>query len=83
MSDEIQAGFVRWFNTEKGYGFVGLTPFKEPNKKDIFLHGRNMLKPRDALRDWPAATPARFRVRTGPQGTPEAYDVEIGETNGK
>lgn len=34
---EREEGFVKWFNEQKGYGFI-----ERPNGRDLFVHYKNL-----------------------------------------
>ena len=64
-----ETGTVKWFNDEKGFGFI-----TRAEGKDVFVHykaisgeGRKSLHEGDKV---------SFRVTEGPKG-PQAEDVEI------
>lgn len=40
MSEDRLSGTVRWFNTDKGYGFIIVDGFE----KDVFVHRQQMLR---------------------------------------
>lgn len=65
MADR-QNGTVKFFNSEKGYGFI-----QRDGEKDIFVHVRQVKKAAD-LREGDKVT---FGVDQGPRG-PFATDVE-------
>lgn len=67
MSDKVK-GTVKWYNEEKGYGFIT----RPEGGKDIFVH-------RSAVRDnkilWDGDM-VEFSIEDGPKGL-SAVDVEI------
>lgn len=77
----MQTGKVKWFNEDKGFGFI-----EQPGGKDIFVHAKQIrsrpavLKPGDEV---------SFKEELGPRG-PRAVDVrltatsaEVSNSNGK
>ena len=67
---ERQVGTVKWFNSEKGFGFI--TP--ESGEKDVFVHfsainaaGYKSLQENQKV---------EFTVTAGPKG-PQAQDVTV------
>lgn len=76
------SGFCRWFDPNRGYGFVtsDLTKSKE---EDVFLHGRH-LKGGQHLQKWPVGTPVTYKKRLSEKtGKPEAYDANMESDNGR
>lgn len=64
-----ETGTVKWFNDDKGYGFI--TP-KEG--KDVFVHFRAIIgEGRKTLHE---GDEVAFKVTQGPKG-PQAEDVEV------
>jgi CspA family cold shock protein len=62
-------GTVKWYNPEKGFGFV--TP--DEGGKDLFVH-RSVLE-RSGARDLPEGMRVRVKIVQGPKG-PEVGEIE-------
>lgn len=66
MSDAI-VGTVKWFNDEKGYGFIA-----RENERDVFVHFRNIVgEGRKTLRE---GQQVEFTIGEGQKG-PQAENV--------
>lgn len=67
MSGELITGTVKWFNDEKGYGFI-----ERPGDKDVFVHHSAINgSGRKTLVEGQKVT---MKVTQGPKG-PQAEDV--------
>jgi len=67
---ELQNGTVKWFNSDKGFGFIE----QEDGGKDVFVHFRQVNNPdggRVTLKDGQAVT---FELGEGQKG-PQAENV--------
>ncbi len=62
-------GTVKWFNDQKGYGFI--TP--EDGVKDLFVHYSNIIG--DGYKSLAEGQPVEFLVGQGPKGE-HATEVE-------
>ena len=61
MSDELVTGVVKWFNDEKGFGFI-----EQENGADVFVHFRSINGDgRRSLKDGQSVT---FNVQEGEKG---------------
>jgi CspA family cold shock protein len=70
MAEELLNGTVKWFNSEKGYGFIE----QENGGKDVFVHFRQINNPgydRVSLNEGQKVT---FTVGEGQKG-PQAENV--------
>ena len=70
MADRLR-GEVRWFNAQRGYGFIGL----ENEDKEVFVHyssieGEGYLKLEKGQK-------VEFSIEDGPKGTQAASVVAI------
>ena len=65
-----RARSCKWFNTEKGYGFIAL----EGEEKDVFVHQSDIYAP--GFRSLAEGEPLEFRLTTDPKtGKVKAVDV--------
>ena len=66
-------GKVKWFNTEKGYGFIA----PEDGSKDVFVHRNNVegLGWEDALRD---GEEVEYEVEQTPKGLSAQHVQRLG-----
>jgi cold shock protein len=62
-------GTVKWFNTEKGYGFI-----QQDNGPDVFVHYRAITG--DGFKKLEEGQRVEFRVTQGQKG-PQAEDVKL------
>ncbi len=70
MSREI--GTVKWFNNEKGYGFI-----QREHGADVFVHFRAIIaKNGDTYRTLAEGQRVEFKVTQGQKG-PQAEDVTV------
>ncbi len=67
---ERQVGTVKWFNSEKGFGFI--TP--ESGEKDVFVHFSAIVV--DGYKSLQENQKVEFTVTAGPKG-PQAQDVTV------
>ena len=69
MSDQIESGTVKWFNDEKGYGFIA-----RETGEDVFVHFTAInAEGRRTLKEGQSVT---FEVTAGQKG-PQAENVSI------
>jgi CspA family cold shock protein len=67
MSDQIESGTVKWFNDEKGYGFIA-----RETGEDVFVHFTAInMEGRRSLTEDQSVT---FNVESGQKG-PQATNV--------
>ena len=64
---ERQTGTVKWFDSEKGYGFI-----ERENGKDLFVHFRSIVG--EGHRSLNDGQKVEFTEAQGPKG-PQANDV--------
>lgn len=69
MSDQIENGTVKWFNDEKGYGFIA-----RESGTDVFVHYTAInAEGRRSLKEGQSVT---FEVTSGQKG-PQAANVTV------
>lgn len=70
----IETGVVKWFNDEKGYGFIT----RDNNNGDVFVHYKAIkeLLTQGSRRTLAEGNRVKFRVEKGPKGF-QAEDVEV------
>jgi CspA family cold shock protein len=65
--NEVEMGTVKWFNSQKGYGFIG-----RERKPDVFVHFSGIVG--DGYRSLNEGDQVEFEVIKGPKG-PQASNV--------
>lgn len=68
-TEEKVEGVVKWFNSEKGYGFVS-----RPDEKDIFVHFKSIIG--DGFRTLQEGQKVSFSIENGRKGL-EAKNVMV------
>jgi CspA family cold shock protein len=69
MSDQLETGTVKWFNDEKGFGFIA-----RENGDDVFVHFTAInMEGRRSLQEGQSVT---FVVENGQKG-PQASNVSV------
>ena len=67
--NKAQKGTVKWFNKEKGFGFIA----PDGGDKDVYVHSSNVDNPERSLRD---GQRVEFETGMGRKG-PEAVNVRV------
>jgi CspA family cold shock protein len=67
---EREIGTVKWFNSEKGYGFIA----RESGDKDVFVHFSAIIS--DGYKTLKEEQQVEFSVVQGAKG-PQAQDVKV------
>ena len=67
---EREIGTVKWFNSEKGYGFIA----RESGEKDVFVHFSAIIS--DGYKTLKEEQQVEFSVVQGAKG-PQAQDVKV------
>jgi CspA family cold shock protein len=57
----LAKGFVKWFDTKKGYGFI-----EQPGREDVFVHYSGIEG--DGFRSLRAGEEVEFEISVGPKG---------------
>jgi CspA family cold shock protein len=63
----LARGFVKWFDTKKGYGFI-----KQPDGDDVFIHYTGIET--EGFKSLRAGEKVEFEISNGPKG-PQAIRV--------
>jgi cold shock protein len=63
----LAKGFVKWFDTKKGYGFI-----KQPDGDDVFVHYTGIVN--EGFKSLRAGEEVEFEISNGPKG-PQATKV--------
>ncbi|HSB03925.1 MAG TPA: cold shock domain-containing protein [Thermodesulfobacteriota bacterium] len=63
----LTKGFVKWFDTKKGYGFI-----EQPGGEDVFVHYSGIVG--EGFKSLRAGEKVEFEVSQGPKG-PQATGV--------
>ena len=71
MSDQLVSGVVKWFNDEKGYGFI-----EREGGSDVFVHFRAINSPGGGRRTLHDGQKVTFEVTQGQKG-PQADNVTV------
>ncbi|WAK04152.1 cold-shock protein [Methylobacter sp. YRD-M1] len=66
----MTTGIVKWFNSEKGFGFI-----EQKSGPDVFVHFRNILGT-GGFRSLDEGQKVQFSVSQGQKG-PQAEDVTV------
>ncbi len=63
----LARGFVKWFDTKKGYGFI-----KQPDGDDVFVHHTGIVG--EGFKSLRAGEEVEFEIANSPKG-PQAINV--------
>jgi CspA family cold shock protein len=66
----MKIGTVKWYNTEKGFGFIEVE-----GEKDVFVHSY-ALKANDSLRSLEEGQKVQFETEKGPKGL-QAIEISV------
>lgn len=67
----MTTGIIKWFNTDKGYGFIK----QDNNPNDVFIHAKVLEDAGiNSIRDGQAV---QFKISTDPKGREAASSIEL------
>lgn len=66
----MKIGTVKWYNAEKGFGFIEVE-----GEKDVFIHS-SVLKANDSIRTLEEGQKVQFETEKGPKGL-QAIEISI------
>ncbi|MCI0473449.1 MAG: cold-shock protein [Ignavibacteria bacterium] len=66
----MEQGTVKWFNSDKGFGFISV-----PGKKDVFVHFNAILG--DGYKTLNDGDKVEFEVEDGPKGLQAANVTKL------
>lgn len=69
----MKSGTVKWFNDQKGYGFI-VPDDAKPGDKDVFVHQRNIVM--NGYRSLVEGQRVTFDMDAGPDGRQQAVSVK-------
>ena len=64
----MKIGTVKWYNTEKGFGFIEVE-----GEKDVFVHSSAI---KDSIRNLEEGQKVQFETEKGPKGL-QAIEISI------
>jgi CspA family cold shock protein len=71
MSTTMTTGIVKWFNAEKGFGFI-----EQKQGPDVFVHFKNIISNNNSFKTLDEGQSVKFKLGQGPKG-PQAEEVSI------
>ena len=71
MSTTTTTGTVKWFNSDKGFGFI-----EQKQGPDVFVHFRNILSGNSSYKSLEEGQQVQFKIARGPKG-PQAEEVTV------
>lgn len=71
MSTTMTTGVVKWFNADKGFGFI-----EQKQGPDVFVHFKNILSNSSSYKTLDEGQHVQFKLGRGPKG-PQAEEVTI------
>jgi len=71
MSTTLTTGIVKWFNADKGFGFI-----EQKQGPDVFVHFKNILSNNNSFKTLDEGQHVQFKLGQGPKG-PQAEEVTI------
>ena len=71
MAEARERGTVKWFNNDKGFGFI-----ERESGPDVFVHFRAIIAKNNGYRSLTEGQRVEFKVSQGQKG-PQAEDVSV------
>jgi cold shock protein len=71
MTTTMTTGVVKWFNADKGFGFI-----EQQQGPDVFVHFKNILSTSNSYKTLDEGQQVQFKLGRGPKG-PQAEEVTL------